>query len=807
MYKIEEDSMFKNNKGYSHILLVLIVLGAVLAAGYIYLNKTGTNISYLDTYSIEDVAGASTSECTNEIIVGANEKYTTINDAVASIKNNAAGKVICVRNNKTYDATKIDASGAVGNPLVIRSHPSNTGFPKISVAGAYPTWQARLSGKTALVITGDNIVLDGFEVARATGSGIAASYVENVTISNVSAHDTYEDGLQVLHSKNVNVTNCKLYNNEMIGTVTDCLKQHPNACKIGEVLKVRFSDGVKVENCVITDDKSPHRGGVLNMGDSKNLIIRNNDLYKHDGNNLHMGGAENVLVENNVVYGICGFEGKGLYRNAERQPADANAYDYPGKNITVRNNLIVGMRAGLYFGGCEVKKEPKGEGRFPWIASDLCQFENVQITNNTVVGIGAQLSDDANDESKEFALYLDSMQGDPVRNVVVQNNIFHSTDDGNGYAGDFNDRSSGTKTFVNNIWSDNKQAISATDREIPGLAGVFANDPNLDRCLTGYVDPQTYRTSAAFNGKGADVTKVGADNSGISEPPAPQDNDGDGVSNEDDICPETRAGATPDPTKPGCPLTSDPQPETDEDGDGVPDSADQCRNIPTGDYPHPSKLGCPAEEVPTNPDSDNDGVENSQDMCITKPAGTNPDPAKPGCPKATNTGTTPVPTGINVLFNPQFSLPARNRLELARQWFYSDGKLGKMKVELVKVPNSPLARDYAAKITLLTRPTMGYVSLNQQNIKLQPNTKYQLIFSAKSSANTELITTFVDMGFIETSLAPKVTFKLSDSWKQYKAEFTTTNFDPKKLAKVTFGYKGAQGSELYLDNVYLRTSQ
>jgi hypothetical protein len=77
------------------------------------------------------------------------------------------------------------------------------------------------------------------------------------------------------------------------------------------------------------------------------------------------------------------FEGKAL--EAERQPADANA-PLSGKNITVRNNLIVGMRSGL-FGDVRIKN--KGL-KLPWIPTDHCQFENVLVENNTVVSSGVQ---------------------------------------------------------------------------------------------------------------------------------------------------------------------------------------------------------------------------------------------------------------------------------------------------------------------------------------------------------------------------------------------------------------------------------
>jgi len=56
-------------------------------------------------------------------------------------------------------------------------------------------------------------------------------------------------------------------------------------------------------------------------------------------------------------------------------------------------------------------------------------------------------------------------------------------------------------------------------------------------------------------------------------PPAPVDSDGDGVTDDQDRCPGTSAGARVDAV--GC--------ELDGDGDGVLDSKDKCPNTPKGD--------------------------------------------------------------------------------------------------------------------------------------------------------------------------------------------------------------------------------
>ncbi len=89
------------------------------------------------------------------------------------------------------------------------------------------------------------------------------------------------------------------------------------------------------------------------------------------------------------------------------------------------------------------------------------------------------------------------------------------------------------------------------------------------------------------------------------------DNDGDGVTDDKDRCPNTPQGVKVDMA--GCPL--------DSDGDGVYDYKDQCPNTARG--VRVDKVGCPL-------DSDKDGVTDDKDQCPNTPAGARVDGR--GCP-------------------------------------------------------------------------------------------------------------------------------------------------------------------------------
>jgi outer membrane protein OmpA-like peptidoglycan-associated protein len=89
------------------------------------------------------------------------------------------------------------------------------------------------------------------------------------------------------------------------------------------------------------------------------------------------------------------------------------------------------------------------------------------------------------------------------------------------------------------------------------------------------------------------------------------DDDGDGVPNHLDKCPDTPHGVTVDAH--GCPV--------DSDGDGVPDYLDKCPGTPQG--VRVDARGCPV-------DSDGDGVPDYLDKCPGTPKGVQVDST--GCP-------------------------------------------------------------------------------------------------------------------------------------------------------------------------------
>jgi outer membrane protein OmpA-like peptidoglycan-associated protein len=117
--------------------------------------------------------------------------------------------------------------------------------------------------------------------------------------------------------------------------------------------------------------------------------------------------------------------------------------------------------------------------------------------------------------------------------------------------------------------------------------------------------------------------------------PRLRDRDGDGITDDRDICPDEKAGSRPDPNMLGCPLSSSSaapaappvaRASGDRDGDGVPDRDDKCPTVPFGNFPDPFAMGCPLA------DKDGDGIPDINDACPTKAGGADTNPKRNGCP-------------------------------------------------------------------------------------------------------------------------------------------------------------------------------
>ncbi|MFO0727445.1 MAG: Ig-like domain-containing protein [Myxococcota bacterium] len=105
----------------------------------------------------------------------------------------------------------------------------------------------------------------------------------------------------------------------------------------------------------------------------------------------------------------------------------------------------------------------------------------------------------------------------------------------------------------------------------------------------------------------------------------PRDRDGDGILDDDDLCPDEAEDKDGFSDVDGCP-------DNDDDKDGIVDAKDQCRLEPETVNGFQDEDGCP-DEIP---DSDKDGIKDDKDKCPTQPEDIDQFEDEDGCPDPDN---------------------------------------------------------------------------------------------------------------------------------------------------------------------------
>ncbi|MFL7793756.1 MAG: Ig-like domain-containing protein [Anaerolineae bacterium] len=157
---------------------------------------------------------------------------------------------------------------------------------------------------------------------------------------------------------------------------------------------------------------------------------------------------------------------------------------------------------------------------------------------------------------------------------------------------------------------------------LPMTAYWQPDSPGTHTLIARAFDAQDNRVSVSVQVTGIlqsaqdDDESTLSDDAGVIEVNVSADTDNDDVPNAADPCPDEAGPAGSD----GCPTPS----EDDQDGDGLFDDEDLCPDIPGGSMTY----GCP--------DGDGDGVRDEEDICADQPGL----PINDGCPPL------PVPTPL-----------------------------------------------------------------------------------------------------------------------------------------------------------------
>lgn len=372
-----------------------------------------------------------------------------------------------------------DRSGKPNAPVVIRSYQSEK-----------PILDGSKTPKDnhCITIGGQYIDLIGLECRNSTGGGFVVWGGTNIRMLNNKVHDTQGTGMVAYGSRSQDnkiirrANNILMEDNEVYRTNLENKARQKNG-GWGQGIQGMFADNVTIVNNKVYNNYGEGIGCVA----ASNCVARGNTVYDNYSVQMYMDNAINSTFERNLIYNTGN---KEFFRNGNPSSGiqlaneSYGTWDYVLNNNIIRNNIVIGGSAGIFYGSYDGNKGVK----------------NTLIANNTFYKATGPL------------VFLD--QDDDNRNVTLVNNIFYQAD---GKPMTYIPNTNGYK-FQRNLWfgGDAGKAASADDvKANPMLVkagGNIAadyklqnNSPAIDK---GVAQQQVVNDYFGFKrpvGKGSDI--------------------------------------------------------------------------------------------------------------------------------------------------------------------------------------------------------------------------------------------------------------------------------------------------------------
>jgi hypothetical protein len=817
------------NRGFAHPLIFFLFIFVVATAATIYFYNRNVDTIFGSSPQVAGVsvpnyqiAAIPKAECDIFIATNGNDSnngrsegaaFKTINKGVQLAQ---PGDSVCIKGGTYRQTVVVKKKGTASAPIKIGGY-TGAGLPNITggiangdeymlpdpqckvkdgcvgdtVSGG--RCEGRASGciydKLFDVNESDHIQLIGFDVSGSSGRGLHVGESNDIYVKGVRSYHNWNAGFNISNSGPT--TRGQRNHFEMIASFDNIRALPEKGLVGGGSIHVHHITGGSIKDSLVFENF----GEGLDVGKSAaNINIERNVFWDNYHTSLYANASEDATFNRNFLF-CTGNRVKWLEQSGV-SPGSETGY---GSAITVRNEKGVVSKFGSGHGTIVSNNTITGCTNAVIVAAQgTVVLRNVKVLNNTIVSPRDFPSGGKYNGKDGTGITIQKQSPTGLEDIEISNNVILAEPNGDSIKGgamtDSNVR------YKNNIVSKapqaNRPGITVADPKIaksvgateilnpatitpvnyvittgsPAIGGgaAIADSRGLlekdlfNNARSGTIDAGSYKFNGSKNWTNIQQAIIFGEG-GDTEPPTPPvntDPDGDGVPNDGtDQCPNRAAGPTPDPQRPGCPLATEP---TDPDGDGVP----------------------------------NDGT----DKCPTVPAGPTPDPQMPGCPKAEDPED-PVETN-NLTKNPGFTQEAEpNSGEFAKFWVGFKGKLGEAVFNRVTVADDTLAAGQAARLRIVTNPIVGYPSISQKGVDMDPETTYKVSFVARSSNAAEIIMTFRDMGYIQESLAPTVKFDVGTGWKLYEADVTTTRYSADKAAQIFIGYRAKDGSVLTIDRV------
>lgn len=833
--------MLHNKKnGFAHPFVLLIaILGVAFALGIVVYNNNdfGTNVigSIVEEETLleGDVAGAMT---LSKQVVALDKNSCTIfvsptgSDSGSGASESAAlksitkavglagpGDVVCLKGGTYREIVTISGKrGTQSQPIKIGGY-TGGGVPIISgysaSGAAYnlpdPTCYAkdqcgpRAGGGRCMarnscyfsllfkVTDSSYLQFLGFDITGSSGRGFGVNKSNYIYVKGLRAYHNYASGFQISNEGGSTATGNRI-DLDMIASFDNIRAYAEKELVGGGSIHVHEITSGSVKNSLIFNNF----GEGLDVGKhATNVLISGNMFWDNYHTSLYANASKDATFDGNFSFctgdrvkwlersgGKPGQEaGHGTGITVRNESGTVGKFDI-GHGTVVSNNTVVGCTNGIIVA-----------------AQGSVNLENVRVVNNTIV---SPRDYPAGGKYNGKAGAGIALQSSNLADIIVANNVVHINGTGVSFEGG-SITHPGVKLLNNVITSAPK--IGAKPGMIiadPKVAKVVGDNEILD---PSKVRPTDYVISssspAAGVGRAVEGTRdlLAKDVFGNSR--GAVIDAGSYKIGGNKVWPDLYAmilggsggtGTDPDPDP-------DPDPVVDTDGDGFNDAVDVCPRKAAGSNPDPARLGCPME---VTVDRDGDGVRDDLDICPDSAAGSNPDPNRLGCPMVSGD-----PVGDSVTLNGTFKMPKVLPSEIAQYWKLRVGNLGKVESSIVSAKQTDLAKAEAVRLDIIKAPLSGTAAIVQENVDMNPGTKYEITFTARASVEGKARFAVRDMGYITTLLAPTATFNLKPGWFTYKAVITTKNFNANKAASVRLGINMPAGSSIVIDNVFVRPLQ
>jgi hypothetical protein len=285
-----------------------------------------------------------------------------------------SGAVICVRAGVYSEQVKLKAKNT---GITLMSYPGEKAI--IDGRNQVPAVTAKNSTPPLILIDGENIVVDGFEVRNSAARGVTVSK-SNVIVRNMFIHDNKSNGLLISSATKTNIRNVLVENN----IVHNNLLKNAGGAAGGNALAFIQAESSTARGNVVSHN---YGEGLVAGRYSRNIVLEDNTAYDNRGANVYLINTINVTVRRNFVFCTndpISWRGTGgQYRpgpGLQVRDEDFKTPPPPSTGQVIVNNIVVGC--GVNFG---VSTQINGGG-----------LNNAVVANNTFVNARSVSGEAAN---------------------------------------------------------------------------------------------------------------------------------------------------------------------------------------------------------------------------------------------------------------------------------------------------------------------------------------------------------------------------------------------------------------------------